>query len=266
MRYIPRIRAQIFIEAQSNSARAVKNSLEIMARDISREKSFEVSDISLEDPIELGNDMYSSALELTASFPDLRTMVEFCLKYGPTHVEVLEPMWLELEKIRILSTLEICLNWIRKISSQKGKKLILYLNNEYKRHKESDEVVEEVPPILSEEEELRVQLVYPMSEFENEEQGVNLIEKIVRSHGMVITKKKSSITKEKGKKVLLVAIEGIFDDFSKFFELVMRSLPIGVRIVNPSKIKLGIGDLQSIINELCNTIHEIFSTDIVERS
>jgi len=244
------IKAEFLVESVGRKSQAVESSLESYLERIRGEEGIEVESYEIGE-VEEEEDVYSGVLEMELSFKDLESYIQGVLKYPPSALILHNPESVTLGREDFQELITWVGGILRKFYSAQDARFIFQ-----EAEGEPEAVDEEEIENYLQEGAIRVGVMV-----EKGKQSLEIILSRVLSslEGDVDYIKAEEMELEVGE---VAALDLLIHPPSAIVEMMVKHLPVVVKIVEPREIKLSMLDLQ----EVGITIAEMVNSVIIQKA
>ncbi len=245
------IEADFLIESMGNSSYAVERSLNKLVEDIERDKEVELVGKDVGE-VKKEEGSYTGIVELELQFSDMKSFVRGVIKYPPSAILLNSPAEITMSREEFQQLLAFTGGVIRDLYSHYHAGFVF------------EDIEEEFTPVDEEEIDslldhgaVRVGVL-----IENEDEDLStIISRVIEAiSGDVEYIKAEEMKLEAGR---VVALDLLIEPPSSVFDLVLKYVPMVIKIVEPEEITLSMLDMQDISTSIAEVINEVMIQNAV---
>lgn len=246
------IEADFLIESMGNSSYAVERSLNKLVKDIEIDEEVELVEKDVGE-VKKEEGSYTGIVELELQFSDMKSFIRGVIKYPPSAILLNSPAEITMSRDEFQQLLAFTGSIIKDLYSHYHVGFVF------------EDIEEEFTPIDEEEIDsildhgaVRVGVL-----IENEDEDFNtLISRVIESiNGDVEYIKAKEMELEAGR---VVAIDLLIEPPSSVFDMVLRHVPMVIKIVEPENITLSMLDIQDISTNVAEVINDVMIQNAVK--
>ncbi len=246
------IEADFLIESMGNSSYAVERSLNKLVKDIEIDEEVELVEKDVGE-VKKEEGSYTGIVELELKFGDMKSFIRGVIKYPPSAILLNSPAEITMSRDEFQQLLAFTGSIIKDLYSHYHVGFVF------------EDIEEEFTPIDEEEIDsildhgaVRVGVL-----IENEDEDFNtLISRVIESiNGDVEYIKAEEMELEAGR---VVALDLLIEPPSSVFDMVLRHVPMVIKIMEPENITLSMLDIQDISTNVAEVINDVMIQNAVK--
>ncbi len=246
------IEADFLIESMGNSSYAVERSLNKLVKDIEIDEEVELVEKDVGE-VKKEEGSYTGIVELELKFSDMKSFIRGVIKYPPSAILLNSPAEITMSRDEFQQLLAFTGSIIKDLYSHYHVGFVF------------EDIEEEFTPIDEEEIDsildhgaVRVGVL-----IENEDEDFNtLISRVIESiNGDVEYIKAEEMELEAGR---VVALDLLIEPPSSVFDMVLRHVPMVIKIMEPENITLSMLDIQDISTNVAEVINDVMIQNAVK--